>query len=80
MNKWQMPSQKELAFSSAESLLLSLVVVSAVVNHACINHSATDGFYEPTVLADADYSMEVMRDESFGPIVGIQRTGLSSRV
>merc|ERR1711988_1300722 len=35
--------------------------------------SGCDGFYEPTVLADADYSMEVMRDESFGPIVGIQR-------
>ncbi len=27
----------------------------------------------PTVLVDVDHSMSVMRDESFGPVVGIQR-------
>lgn len=31
------------------------------------------GFYfEPTVLADCNHSMQVMMDESFGPIIGIQ--------
>jgi acyl-CoA reductase-like NAD-dependent aldehyde dehydrogenase len=31
------------------------------------------GFYfEPTVLAGVDHAMKVMRDESFGPIIGIQ--------
>lgn len=30
-------------------------------------------WFEPTVLADVDHSMEVMREESFGPIIGIQR-------
>ncbi len=32
------------------------------------------GFYfEPTVITNVDHSMAVMRDESFGPIIGIQR-------
>jgi acyl-CoA reductase-like NAD-dependent aldehyde dehydrogenase len=30
-------------------------------------------WFEPTVLADVDHSMSVMRDESFGPIIGVQR-------
>lgn len=29
-------------------------------------------YFEPTVLVDVDHSMAVMRDESFGPIIGIQ--------
>jgi acyl-CoA reductase-like NAD-dependent aldehyde dehydrogenase len=29
-------------------------------------------FFEPTVLAGVDHQMKVMRDESFGPIIGIQ--------
>ena len=29
-------------------------------------------WFEPTVLAEVDHSMLVMRDESFGPIIGIQ--------
>ncbi len=28
--------------------------------------------FEPTVLVDVDHTMAVMRDESFGPIIGIQ--------
>jgi acyl-CoA reductase-like NAD-dependent aldehyde dehydrogenase len=30
-------------------------------------------YFEPTVLADVDHSMRVMREESFGPVIGIQR-------
>ncbi len=30
-------------------------------------------YFEPTVLTDVDHTMEVMREESFGPIIGIQR-------
>jgi acyl-CoA reductase-like NAD-dependent aldehyde dehydrogenase len=29
-------------------------------------------WFAPTVLADVDHSMQVMRDESFGPIIGLQ--------
>jgi acyl-CoA reductase-like NAD-dependent aldehyde dehydrogenase len=29
-------------------------------------------WFEPTVFTDVDHSMAVMRDESFGPIIGIQ--------
>jgi acyl-CoA reductase-like NAD-dependent aldehyde dehydrogenase len=31
------------------------------------------GGFEPTVLTQVDHEMAVMRDESFGPIIGIQR-------
>ena len=30
-------------------------------------------YFEPTVLVDVDHSMKVMMDESFGPIIGIQK-------
>ena len=30
-------------------------------------------WFEPTVLVDVNHSMEVMREESFGPIIGIQK-------
>jgi acyl-CoA reductase-like NAD-dependent aldehyde dehydrogenase len=29
-------------------------------------------WFEPTVLVDVDHTMSVMRDESFGPLIGIQ--------
>ena len=28
-------------------------------------------WFEPTVLVDVNHSMDVMRDESFGPVIGI---------
>lgn len=32
------------------------------------------GYYlEPTVITDVDHSMSLMKDESFGPVIGIQR-------
>jgi betaine-aldehyde dehydrogenase len=37
---------------------------------------APDGpgdYYEPTVLVDVDHSMKVMRDETFGPVVGVMK-------
>ncbi len=30
-------------------------------------------YFQPTVLTEVDHSMEVMREESFGPIIGIQK-------
>jgi acyl-CoA reductase-like NAD-dependent aldehyde dehydrogenase len=30
-------------------------------------------WFEPTVLTNVDHTMEVMREESFGPIIGIQK-------
>jgi acyl-CoA reductase-like NAD-dependent aldehyde dehydrogenase len=32
-------------------------------------------WFEPTVVADASHRMELMREESFGPIIGIQSAG-----
>ncbi len=31
------------------------------------------GFFEPTVLSNVNHTMEVMTEESFGPIIGIQK-------
>jgi acyl-CoA reductase-like NAD-dependent aldehyde dehydrogenase len=30
-------------------------------------------FFEPTVLTDVDHRMQIMREESFGPVIGIQK-------
>lgn len=30
-------------------------------------------YFEPTVLSNVDHTMAVMRDESFGPVIGIQK-------
>ena len=32
---------------------------------------ASGNWFEPTVLVDVDHSMDVMRDESFGPVIGL---------
>ncbi|MDQ1533666.1 MAG: hypothetical protein QOF28_1427, partial [Actinomycetota bacterium] len=32
-------------------------------------------FFSPVVLVDVDHSMTVMREESFGPVIGLQRVG-----
>ena len=32
-------------------------------------------WYEPTVLVGVDHGMEIMREESFGPLIGIQKVG-----
>ena len=30
-------------------------------------------FFEPTVVVDANHSMKLMTEESFGPVIGIQK-------
>jgi len=35
--------------------------------------SGPGNWYEPTVFADVDHRMALMREESFGPIIGIQK-------
>jgi acyl-CoA reductase-like NAD-dependent aldehyde dehydrogenase len=35
--------------------------------------SGPGSWFEPTVLVDVDHDMAIMRDESFGPVIGIQR-------
>lgn len=35
--------------------------------------AGTGYYFEPTVLVDVDHTMKLMHDESFGPIIGIQK-------
>ncbi len=39
------------------------------------DHDGHAGWFAPTVLVDVNHDMAVMRDESFGPMIGIQRVG-----
>ena len=32
-------------------------------------------WYEPTLLADVDHSMKVMREETFGPVIAVMKVG-----
>ena len=53
-------------------------VNDAVANgaKALVGGKAVDGpgdYFEPTVLVDVDHSMKVMRDETFGPVVGVMK-------
>ena len=36
-------------------------------------------YFEPTVFAGVNHTMELMREESFGPIIGIQRVESDER-
>jgi acyl-CoA reductase-like NAD-dependent aldehyde dehydrogenase len=36
-------------------------------------------FFEPTVFSNADHSMRLMREESFGPIIGLTKVGSDER-
>ncbi|MFI5028359.1 MAG: aldehyde dehydrogenase family protein [Solirubrobacterales bacterium] len=43
---------------------------------AVVGGKRVDGpgdYFEPTVLVDVDHSMKVMRDETFGPVVGVMK-------
>ena len=41
--------------------------------------AAPGNWFEPTVLVGVDHAMAVMRDESFGPIIGIMAAGDDER-
>ncbi len=66
-----------LARREAALLVLEQQVADAISRGARV---ATGGkrlerqgsFFAPTVLVDVDHSMAVMKDESFGPIIGLQ--------
>jgi acyl-CoA reductase-like NAD-dependent aldehyde dehydrogenase len=59
--------------------LLEAQVADAVAKGATLRtgghraRDAAEGTFEPTVLTEVHHDMAVMRDESFGPIIGIQR-------
>jgi acyl-CoA reductase-like NAD-dependent aldehyde dehydrogenase len=60
--------------------LLEAQVADAVARGAQLElggkrRSGRGYYFEPTVLTRADHGMALMRDESFGPIIGIQEVG-----
>ncbi len=60
--------------------LLEAQVADAVANGARLlaggkRRPGPGNWFEPTVLSDVDHTMLLMREESFGPVIGIQRVG-----
>jgi hypothetical protein len=54
--------------ASPHSSRASLAYADVSLIRAC---AGCRGYYfEPTVIVDANHSMSLMRDESFGPIIG----------
>ena len=63
---------------AAQLDLLERQVADAKANGARVLHGGRripgpGNFFEPTVLTNVNHTMDVMREESFGPIVGIQK-------
>jgi betaine-aldehyde dehydrogenase len=67
------------AMTSPNQLKLVAGQVSEAIEHGA--RALTGGqpanragdYFEPTVLVDVDHSMRVMRDETFGPVVGVMK-------
>ena len=49
------------------------VAKGAVVRTGGKRGAAPGNWYEPTVVTNVNHSMELMREESFGPVIGIQK-------
>jgi acyl-CoA reductase-like NAD-dependent aldehyde dehydrogenase len=69
-----------LARRGAQVALLEDQVADAVAKGArvLVGGGRLDGpghFFAPTVLVDVDHGMQVMRDESFGPLIGLMPVG-----
>ena len=67
------------AITSPEQIRIVAGQVSEAIEHgarAVVGGRHVDrpgDYYEPTVLVDVDHSMRVMRDETFGPVVGVMK-------
>ena len=62
---------------AAQIAVLEAQVADAVAKGAKVlvggkRHAMGGSYFEPTVLTDVNHTMTVMREESFGPIIGIQ--------
>jgi acyl-CoA reductase-like NAD-dependent aldehyde dehydrogenase len=63
---------------AAQVKVLEMQVADALAKgaHVLVGGHRIDrpgNWFEPTVLVDVNHTMDVMREESFGPIIGIQR-------
>ncbi len=67
---------------AAQLAVLEVQVADAVARGAILQRGGarvagpfggTGNWFAPTVLTEVDHSMDLMREESFGPLIGIQR-------
>lgn len=66
-------TRRDLALASLEEQTRDAVARGAKILTGGKRVDRPGWFFEPTVLVDVNHSMSVMQNESFGPIIGIQR-------
>lgn len=64
-------ARREAAIAGLEAQVADALAKGATVRLGGKRVDRPGFFFEPTVLVDVDHSMAVMRDESFGPIIGL---------
>jgi acyl-CoA reductase-like NAD-dependent aldehyde dehydrogenase len=64
-----LPAQTEIVASHVEDARKSGATIVAGGERG----DGPGDWYPPTVITDVDHSMKVMRDESFGPVVGVMK-------
>ncbi|MFQ5554924.1 MAG: aldehyde dehydrogenase family protein [Acidimicrobiia bacterium] len=64
------PSQVEIV----ERHVSDAIERGATIAHGGARHDTEHGtYYQPTLVVDVDHSMELMREETFGPVVPVMR-------
>lgn len=69
----QGPLIDEAAIRKVEELVADAVAAGAVVHHGGARHALGGTFYIPTVLGDATHSMQLAKEEIFGPVAPLFR-------
>lgn len=55
-----------------EDQIRDAVEKGAIVSYGGVQLNDDGYFFQPTLLTNVDHSMRIMREESFGPVIGIQ--------
>lgn len=69
------PLAREAQLDVLEEQVREAVALGADLRLGGMRGQRRGYYFEPTVLARADHRMKLMREESFGPIIGIQTVG-----
>ncbi len=69
------PLTRDSQCAVLEAQVADAVAKGAVLHCGGRRLPGPGSFFAPTLLTEVDHTMELMREESFGPVLGIQRVG-----